>query len=180
MKNHYAGIGSRSTPFEVMRTISRLAGYLASRDWILRSGGADGADAAFEAGVPTPYKTRGGNVPKTMKQIFLPWESFNGNASNRFKVSKEALEIASHHHPNWAACDRAARLLHGRNVLQVLGPRLDNPSKCVICWTPGGKGGGGTGQAIRIAIAHSIPVFDLAIYGADYVQSQVVALEKAG
>jgi hypothetical protein len=31
----------------------------------------------------------------------------------------------------------------------------------VICWTSRGLGGGGTGQAIRIAKAHKIPVFDL-------------------
>ncbi|HRY03076.1 MAG TPA: hypothetical protein P5256_08115, partial [Beijerinckiaceae bacterium] len=32
----------------------------------------------------------------------------------------------------------------------------------VICWTKDARGGGGTGQAIRLARAHGVPVFDLA------------------
>jgi hypothetical protein len=31
-----------------------------------------------------------------------------------------------------------------------------------LCWTKGAAGGGGTGQAIRIARSRDIPVFDLA------------------
>ena len=48
-----------------------------------------------------------------------------------------------------------------RNSYQVLGRNLDDPVEFVICWTPGGSGSGGTGQAIRIAKDYQIPVFDL-------------------
>jgi hypothetical protein len=50
-----------------------------------------------------------------------------------------------------------------RNVHQVFGPTQTSAlSDCVICWTKRARGGGGTGQAIRIANAFDIPVYDLA------------------
>lgn len=62
--------------------------------------------------------------------------------------------------------------MHARNVLQILGQRtpFTLKSKCVVCWTPDGADGsstetsiltGGTGQAIRIAKAYGVPVFNL-------------------
>ena len=51
--------------------------------------------------------------------------------------------------------------LQARNCYQVLGEHLNDPVKMVICWTPRGSGSGGTGQAIRLARAYKIPVFDL-------------------
>lgn len=72
-----------------------------------------------------------------------------------------AMELAAEVHPNWAACSDAARKLHARNCYQILGLNLDNPVSDVVCWTPGGKGEGGTGQAIRLAKKLGIPVWDL-------------------
>ena len=47
----YAGIGSRETPEGVLLKMEKIAFYLAHRyDATLRSGGAIGADIAFEAG----------------------------------------------------------------------------------------------------------------------------------
>lgn len=46
----YAGVGSRETPPQVLAVMRSAARVLASRGWILRSGGALGADSAFEAG----------------------------------------------------------------------------------------------------------------------------------
>ncbi|MBB6125422.1 DUF736 family protein [Sphingobium subterraneum] len=47
-----------------------------------------------------------------------------------------------------------------RNVFQVLGPVLDAPADFVLCWTADGEASGGTGQAIRIAAAHGVPVYN--------------------
>lgn len=165
--NHYAGIGSRSTPTEILSLMTRLARMLERKDFILRSGHADGADKAFEEGV----------YDRSQMQIFLPWHTFNnppgysalvdGEPRGFFNIQgmnqeKEAAEIAEEFHPNWGACSRGARLLHTRNVFQVLGHDLKTPSKFVICWTPGASRSGGTGQALRIADAYKIPIFDLA------------------
>lgn len=148
----YAGIGSRETPFEVLRLMSRIARACAAEGAVLRSGAADGADAAFERGAVEA----GGST-----EIYLPWRRFNGHASALFHVSREALELAARFHPAWARCSPAAQKLHARNGYQVLGRHLDAPADVVICWTPGGSGSGGTGQAIRIARAHGVPVHDL-------------------
>lgn len=47
---YYAGIGSRNTPADILDLMTHLARRLDSRGYTLRSGGADGADAAFERG----------------------------------------------------------------------------------------------------------------------------------
>lgn len=145
---YYAGIGSRETPSAICAAMVRIASELASSGFILRSGAADGADAAFELGA-------------SAKEIYLPWLGFNGHKSTLLP-SKEAFIMAEKFHPAWHKCSSAARKLHARNCHQVLGKDLNTPSEFIICWTKDAAGGGGTGQAIRIAKAHNIPVYDLA------------------
>ncbi len=64
MEKSYAGIGSRETPAEILMYMTRIASFLESKGYTLFSGGASGADTAFEIGV-----SNSGN-----KKIFLPWE----------------------------------------------------------------------------------------------------------
>ncbi len=46
----YAGVGSRLTPMPILGLMRKLGFRLAELGYTLRSGAADGADAAFEAG----------------------------------------------------------------------------------------------------------------------------------
>jgi hypothetical protein len=46
----YTGVGSRKTPPHILKVMRQLATKLNSDGWVLRSGGADGADTAFEQG----------------------------------------------------------------------------------------------------------------------------------
>jgi hypothetical protein len=131
--------------------MTTIAGSLAQRGFILRSGGAEGADSAFEAGVPNHEQ----------KEIYLPWRGFNRSISSRYTPSVAALAMAETFHPAWGRCSPAARKLHARNCHQVLGANLDSPSLFLLCWTASGEPQGGTGQAMRIAIAHNIPIFNL-------------------
>lgn len=167
MTVYYAGIGSRKTPARVLKAMTRIGASLARQGAVLRSGGAEGADTAFECGAVLH-----GRGPA---EIYLPSAGFNGHGSVRFGIAKDqqALAIAAEHHPNWRALSRYGQWLHGRNVYQVLGPDLQTPSDFVLCWTPGGKGGGGTGQAIRIAKAHSIPVYDMGAYAQQHLIDQI-------
>jgi predicted Rossmann fold nucleotide-binding protein DprA/Smf involved in DNA uptake len=48
---YYAGIGARSTPPQILSVMTRLASKLEGMGYTLRSGGAAGADTAFERGV---------------------------------------------------------------------------------------------------------------------------------
>jgi hypothetical protein len=138
----YTGVGSRKTPIVICEWMTQIASWLAQRDMILRSGGAQGADLAFEKGCDLV----GGS-----KQIFLPVTG----------VPREAFDIASKIHPNWNACDNYARMCHARNVQQVLGDDLHSPSQFVICWTQDGKATGGTRTAIMLAVKNNIRLYNI-------------------
>lgn len=158
----YAGIGSRATPAAVLVLIERIATRLAGRGYRLRSGGAAGADIAFQAGA-------GENA-----EIFLPWAGFNGQRSLFAEPSNEAYRVANAVHPAYERLPESVKPLHARNSHQILGPALDDPSDFVVCWTEDGcesESGrsfrtGGTGQAIALADRWGIPVFNLANPGA--------------
>ena len=148
---YYAGIGSRETPTEILKLFENLGKFLVKKEFILRSGHAPGADISFENGVD---KVNG------KKEIYLPWRNFEGSDSNLIVNDVKAYEIAEKYHPYWHNLKQGAKKLQARNSHQVLGWDLNTPSEFVICWTEKGKGKGGTGQAIRIATAYNIPVFD--------------------
>lgn len=139
----YAGIGSRETPQEVLEYMTELACVWAESGCILRSGGARGADTAFEKGA-------------SAKEIYRPEDA-----------TPEALTHAAKFHPNWHACGPYARKLHARNSIIMLGPSLNDPVDLVVCWTPNGVKMGGTAQALRIADYYKITVVNLGdeVYG---------------
>lgn len=47
---YYTGVGSRKTPQSILILMNKIAQHFSSYGWILRSGGAQGADTAFESG----------------------------------------------------------------------------------------------------------------------------------
>lgn len=156
----YAGIGSRQTPDHILGVMTDLARVLREEGWWLRSGHAEGADQAFEAGA-------GGHA-----DVYLPWASFNAGVPLRansvaYAPTDAAHDVAALHHPIWRTLPGSVRMLHARNVHQVLGWQLDEPARFVVCWTPDGSldgrgpNSGGTGQALRVAAAHGIEVFNL-------------------
>lgn len=149
MKNKfkYAGIGSRKTPNDVLQEMKEYAKRLASIA-ILQTGGALGADSAFEEGA----REASGEVT-----LFLPWRGYNNKEGLIIKASKqkEIEDFASQYHPAWDRCSPAVRKLHARNMLII------NEADFVICWTPDGKDSGGTGQALRFAMDVGIPIYNL-------------------
>lgn len=175
----YAGIGSRETPYiegnDIKSMMIACGYYLALQGYVLRSGGAGGADEFFELGADLALKQGKGE-----KQIFLPWSYFRENPSKWYMGNKgllkeadnkESYHIASKFHPSWFTIKKqAVKDLMARNVMQAIGPDLNSPSKFVICWTPDGCihhrdrtfETGGTGQAISIATHYKIPVYNLA------------------
>jgi len=144
----YAGIGSRKTPLSIKPQIKTIVETLNAKGFILRSGGADGADLFFEE-----YSKE--------KEIFLPWPNFNGSNSELNTVCKRAMKLASKFHPAWNKLSQGAKKLIARNGYQVLGKDLNDPVELVVCWTQDGKVQGGTAQAIKIANYCYIPVFNL-------------------
>lgn len=147
---YYAGIGSRKTPDDILKMMTQIAEGL-SRNYILRSGGADGADSAFEKGAADK------------KISYIPWPGFNGSTEECIAVSSAAMKMAGEFHPGWMYLSYPVKKLHARNCYQILGEDLETPSDFVICWTPGGEEVGGTAQAIRVAKANRIRIFNLAL-----------------
>ena len=145
------GVGSRDTPLEIITLIKDLSTKLSNQGYRLRSGGADGADMAFE------------QAWNENKEIYLPWKDFNNNTSNLYNISKEAMELASTIHPAWSRLSLGAQKLHARNCYQVMGSDLKTPSNLLICWTKDGLDIGGTRTAIILARNNNIPVYNLAI-----------------
>ena len=76
-------------------------------------------------------------------------------------IIDEITELAKSVVGHWHNCGPYARGMHQRNVHQILGYELNDPVDAVICWTPNGKIQGGTATAIKLAMAHGIPVFNL-------------------
>lgn len=150
----YAGIGSRETPPNVIRLMKMIGQVLAKNGLILRSGGADGADAAFESGC---------DQAEGQKEIFLPWKGFNQNNSPLTKPSMAAELLASEIHPRWKACSPGAQKLHARNCHQILGENLKHPVAFVVFWakTIGNNVNGGTATAVNLAKSKNIPCFNL-------------------
>ena len=154
----YAGIGSRKAPPDQLARMTRAAARLNKMGYTLRSGGAAGADTAFEAGAGQK------------KEIFLPWSGFNGSSSSFVEPTREASEVAACVHPAWQKLSPVAKILMARNSHQVLGADLRSPVDFVICWTPDGAeteqdrgmATGGTGQSIALASRWGIPVFNFA------------------
>jgi hypothetical protein len=134
----YAGVGAVETPPRVLARMTKMARELREAGFVLRSGGARGADTAFEEGA--------------------------GDRSEIFRAedcTPEAFKLASMFHPVWDRLSERVRLLHGRNAMIVLGRDLKTPVVKVLCWTSGGSVVGGTGMTIKIALTHNIPVTNL-------------------
>lgn len=155
MNKIYTGIGSRETPKEVLDIFFKLGCALAKRDYTLRSGGAEGADTYFENGCDK-YN---GN-----KEIYLPWKGFNNSKSNLYTIKQEWIDLAKKNCPYFDKMKQGGQKCIARDMPQVLGEDLNNPSDFVICYTKDGKLDGGTKHAIMCAKDNNIKVFNAGGY----------------
>ena len=167
----YTGIGSRNTPATVLALMRQIGYVMAMKGYTLRSGGAEGADTAFAEGwgdacsetvdsdMYIPHKA----------EIYLPWNNFNDQTTameGRIRAqgkSKQAHDIAEQIHPNWKAVSPGGKLLHMRNIYQVLGADLETPSDVVVFYAEpdGDSVKGGTRTAVELAKREGITVCNL-------------------
>jgi hypothetical protein len=143
----YTGIGNRAAPHEILTLATRFAQHMSNRGYTLFTGDADGMDSAF-------------------------WKGANPNLRKRFR-SKDAKPWAYETVVKYLPDDRSGfekwtpyvQGLLARNMMQVLGEDGDLPCQFVICYTHvlyyHNSDCGGTGYAIRCALDHNIPVFNL-------------------
>lgn len=183
-RGYLTGIGSRETPKEMTQLLSVLAAVMFSQGYVWRSGGAAGADEAFEQGVVT-HPHYHPHLPPPM-EIYLPWNGFaaGGQAATgrskkwhspqhgyfdtkRFPLYEQAEQIALRIHPSPDAlrAKQGVMALHTRNVFQILGQELNAPSKRVYLWAKPAKDGlvmGGTRTAVALATEYKIPCVNFA------------------
>lgn len=161
-KKIYTGIGARKTPHKSLALLRNIATILDQEGWQLRSGGAKGADTAFQECAqtipPEIYRPKDWKTRSSLEISSYPEELWNKAQS----IVRELI-------PHWNKLDYYGQVLHTRNAFQVLGKDLSTPSKMVVCWTPDGaenlseitRSTGGTGTAIKLASSHNIPVFNI-------------------
>ena len=186
-KLRIAGIGSRETPLPVLTEMETITYDLVETGHMIISGGAPGADTAFQRGA---YKAISAQYPKDTDYeinqvlakylaVILPWNKFNDNNKHisfhnedcfphlhifsdmSLELKEEAYKIMRQFHPAYTRLSDSAMKLMARNGFQVLGHDLKHPVDLVICYTVDGKFSGGTGQSLRIADAHHIPIINL-------------------
>lgn len=150
----YAGIGSRQTPPEILAEMTKAARFMENHNYVLRSGGAIGADRAFERGVTSPAN----------KEIFLATDA---------GLKPVHFALAKHSHPVWENLNDYVKGLMARNVAILFGIDMERPVDFAICWAPDpvhDKNGflkdcsGGTGHTVRVAYAHGIKVYNILDY----------------
>ena len=161
----YAGIGSRETPQEVLDKMTQAATYLESLGYTLRSGGAKGADTAFEKGVKSKKQIFGGFDATGDREKAVAHE-IHPNLRGAMEASKKRA-IANGKNGERSAW--AVENLMARNTNQIFGENLDTPVDFVLAYDPSGwigKGArpqkGGTLQAIEMAYRKGIPVINMA------------------
>jgi len=150
-----AGIGSRQTTEHILKEMTIIGEWCRRNKIYIRSGHAPGADQAFERGA-MEYCI-----------AYLPWPTFEEKQhglGGRYKTPDDWTQLMAHasqFHLAWDKLSPVVRKLMARNSAQVLGLKLNLPVDIVICYTTDGGPSGGTGQAIRIANANKIPIWNM-------------------
>lgn len=157
MNKIYAGIGSRQTPNDIILIMKQVAILLAHDGHICATGACKGADQAFAEGA----LLAGGRV-----KLYVPWKSYEQSwiqslQSNLVEcfilqdIDREAHDSVSLFHPAYEKLSPSVKALHARNY-NILKHAL-----FIVCWTNDGQFIGGTGQALRIAHLHKLPIYNL-------------------
>lgn len=145
MKRFYAGIGSRNTPLGIQSLMMQIAEKLSEQGYVLRSGGADGADRAFES--------KAGD-----KEIFYP------NDAKPWAI-KEVQKYLPTDRSNFNKWKPYVQNTVARNMMQILGEDRNAPVGFVVFWAPSEQyqdsSAGGTGYGVRCAIDYQIPIYNL-------------------
>lgn len=163
------GIGTRNPPItqELSDIMLIFCNWASERGYTLRSGGAIGMDSWFERLWYGP------------KEIFIPSATFSPDGGSTWRchgvssaiyvehsyTNARAVKIAREIHPAWNAMSRRGKELHTRNVYQVLGEYLDNPSDIIIYYAKMDNECksvvGGTRTAVELARRNNILEFNL-------------------
>lgn len=171
--NYWTGIGSRKTPDDIQLMMRLIAKQLTDMGWILRSGGAEGADTACYDGC-----FLSDNVQNALPNVYISWDGMDNHRETLFNDPGKGIYNAKQY-PTWDAAKEIAFGIRGsferlgwrgiahhtRNVFQIQGHDLVTYTRFVLCWAePRGKRNqvrGGTATAVKLAIELGIEVINL-------------------
>lgn len=162
MERYYTGIGSNSTPIDILSKMETLGSYFAVIGYTLRSGNTSQVDLSFE---------RGCLRESGKKEIWLPRQVKNKyhHRSVLCDPGKRHIELASIHSPEWDNLSDVNKLTGAATVGKILGRDSKHPVSFVLCWSADGcervldisKKTGNLGLAITLCESMNIPVFNL-------------------
>lgn len=167
MHTRVACIGSRDlNPYQTAMC-EKLGAWIVQCGHILDSGNAPGADQAY---------ARGANQFRPdLVHLHLPWYNFERQAIHDDNVvhildDLDQLhldfynKIAQKNHPAFHRLSQGAKKLMIRNSSIVFPPPMYFPVDMCLAIPSAKRGGGGTGQGMRIAQHESIKLVDLRGY----------------
>jgi hypothetical protein len=141
-KLRIACIGSRVITDEQRQLFFDVGAYIAKQGWLVSSGNADGADAAFAAGA--------NSVKPESVIVYLPWKKYNPhNLHPQNQVladpKKEWMDLAAPFHHCWDQLSYGAKKMMARNYGIVY--RADK-TLALLNYSRPGYGGTGHGWAV--------------------------------
>lgn len=144
----YTGVGSRQAPPDILCDLADYSQSLQNKGYTVRTGDAKGCDAIF--------------ARMNNSVIYDPTMVINKLDHWSYAEVKKYLPTDRQGFDNWKPYVKA---LLARNMMQVLGDAGNSPSGFLLCWAPSlfyeDSSSGGTGYAIRCALAHGITVYNL-------------------
>lgn len=154
-------VGSRESPQWALQALQMAGDWCRTNKVFVRSGGAPGADLAAQRGaleyclVYEPWKN-------FAPRFYAPGCSYN----SQYVVppfTPELDNLARRHHPTYDRLSDPVKKLMMRNGCQVLGLKLNNPSRGCLYYAPmqGGTEKGGTRQAASISREAKVPCLNL-------------------
>lgn len=153
----YAVTGNKDVPPEIVSKVKELVNYLNGHGFTSRMGCDDPIEnAAYESAAK--------------KEAILPWREFNSIESKFTFTNDRAMAIAKKFHPTFDNMKKGIQLILAKNARLILGNRMDQPARFLLCWTEDGVENirqktaktGYTGHTIAIACGAGVPVFNLA------------------
>ncbi len=144
-----------NTPNEIVDKIVSIIKQLDKFGFTMRNGGRDGAEDIFERAT-------------TRKEIHLPWKGFM-NKESKYSFTPDAAKVlASRFHPGFDGLKQSIQTFLATDVKMVMGKGLTSPALFLITWSADGAQTlqeksaktGNAGQAIAVACALNIPIFN--------------------
>jgi hypothetical protein len=182
-KGWLTGVGSRETPESICHLMRMFAAVTYSLGYRWRSGGAKGADEAFEQGVlGHPHYQPGTCLDDVTLQVFLPWNGYKPDPNSeerkyqdyakgyidatKLSAYPQAQEMVPYYHPLGDRIRDPERRgifgMHARNMFQPLGPDLLSPSRHVYLYAKPSPDArfvsGGTRTAHFVASQNKLPI----------------------